>query len=151
MASEIKFEPSVELAKYQLSQQFDRKAWVLGLNETLMHDDTEYRLDLHITVLHGREALYIMTPRLSEMGSAYPIVTMKDYLDWHECMVDNEGDEEQQLRHEIKYVQTHWIMEHKSCPLPDHVLLKWYQLACDMANHMKAIINLGLIGLHVTM
>lgn len=151
MASEIKFEPSVELAKYQLSQQFDRKAWVLGLNERLVHDDTEYHLDLHITVSHGRDALYIMVPRLSEMGSAYPIVTMKDYLDWHECMMAHTDDEEQQLRHEIEYLQTHYVIDHKACPLPDHVLLKWYQKACDMANHMKAIINLGLIGLHVTM
>lgn len=150
MASQIKFNPSAASAKYQLSQQFDRKAWILSMNESLVHEGDEFHLELHITVEGGRDAEYIMTPRIRAYGESFEIVTMKEFIDWERNMVDNTDTTEGQLQAVIDYMATHYVMDHKACSIDTMTLLAWYQKACEMANHFMAIVNLGLIKLHVT-
>lgn len=151
MASAIKFNPSAMSAKYQLAMPFDRKAWVLSMNESLVYNDDEYHLELHITVQGGRDAEYIMTPQIRTYGLAFGIVTMKEFIDWEREMEANVEKLTDQLQAKIDYMQTHYVMDHEACSIDTMTLLQWYQQACEMANHFMAIVNLGLIKLHVTM
>ena len=111
MAGEIKFNPSTLDAKYQLSQQDFSKAWILSLNEPLAHGDNEYHLSLHITVQHGRDAMYIMTPQVSAYGEMFDIATMKEFIDWERNMVADTESTEDQLQAMIDYMGTHYVMD----------------------------------------
>ena len=143
----IQFNPTATKPLYQLVRQFSG-GWVLSVNQPYLHEDNEYYISVLIDKRWDGTSWYRLTPQISEMGSSYPIVTFKQYEDWHKNMCEHVEEVHDQLQEDVEYKQTHCVLDSDFSSIPYEQLYKMNAIAHEAIAHFQAIINLGLISLH---
>lgn len=138
----IAFTPSVD-AKWQLARAGTTEPWYLQYATEILHDNDLYTLSVQITVdKSGDVDVYSFQPMLAEVVMSWPIVTQEEYRTWKADMIKQELDLVSQLRNDIEYKGTHYILQ------VEHWVHEPYAIAMAGIRRFQAMLELGIINLH---